>query len=416
MPRYKLSPEERAAEQERKENLRNIMKGLDVKNFDDLKDVFKLMVGEMLENGLDGELDDQLGYTKYDYRNKTGENSRNGYSKKTLKTSFGETEIKVPRDRNGEFEPQLVKKNQTSLTSDIEEKILSMYAKGMTTSDIESHIQEIYGLNCSDTTISRVTDKILPVVREWQSRPLEDIYAVVFMDAIHFHVRSEGQVVKKAVYIAIGINMDGIKEVLGMWVGENESAKFWLSVMNGLKNRGVQDILIACVDGLTGFPQAIEAVYPKTEIQQCIIHQIRNTTRFVSYKDIKSLMADLKKVYAAVDEQTALSELDNFDEKWSGKYPKIAVSWRSNWANLSTYFKYPQEVRTLIYTTNAIEGFNRQLRKVTKNKGVFPTDDSLLKMLYLAMMDITKKWTGKRREWGQIHSQLEIFFADRLPR
>ena len=414
MPKYKLSPEERAAEQERKENLRNIMKGLDVKNFEDLKDVFKLMVGEMLENGLEGELDDELGYTKYDYRNKDGENSRNGYSKKTLKTSFGETEIKVPRDRDGEFEPQLVKKNQTTLTGDIEEKILSMYAKGMTTSDIETHIQDIYGLECSDSTISRITDKILPVVREWQSRPLEEVYAVVFMDAIHFHVRSEGQIVKKAVYIAIGINMDGLKEVLGMWVGENESAKFWLSVMNGLKNRGLQDILIACVDGLTGFPAAIEAVYPKTEIQQCIIHQIRNTTRFVSYKDIKALMADLKKVYAAIDEQTALSELENFDEKWGTKYPKIAISWRDNWANLSTYFKYPQEVRTLIYTTNAIEGFNRQLRKVTKNKGVFPTDDSLLKMLYLAMMDITKKWTGKRREWGQIHSQLEIFFADRL--
>lgn len=414
MPRYKLSPEERAAEQERKENLRNIMKGFDVKNFEDLKDVFKLMVGEMLENGLEGELDDELGYTKYDYRNKDGENSRNGYSKKTLKTSFGETEIKVPRDRDGEFEPQLVKKNQTTLTGDIEEKILSMYAKGMTTSDIETHIQDIYGLECSDSTISRITDKILPVVREWQSRPLEEVYAVVFMDAIHFHVRSEGQIVKKAVYIAIGISMDGLKEVLGMWVGENESAKFWLSVMNGLKNRGLQDILIACVDGLTGFPAAIEAVYPKTEIQQCIIHQIRNTTRFVSYKDIKALMADLKKVYAAIDEQTALSELENFDEKWGTKYPKIAISWRDNWANLSTYFKYPQEVRTLIYTTNAIEGFNRQLRKVTKNKGVFPTDDSLLKMLYLAMMDITKKWTGKRREWGQIHSQLEIFFADRL--
>lgn len=414
MPKYKLSPEERAAEKERKENLRNIMKGLDVKSFDDLKDVFKLMVGEMLENGLEGELDDELGYTKYDYRNKDGENSRNGYSKKTLKTSFGETEIKVPRDRDGEFEPQLVKKNQTTLTGDIEEKILSMYAKGMTTSDIEAHIQDIYGLECSDSTISRITDKILPVVREWQSRPLEEIYAVVFMDAIHFHVRSEGQIVKKAVYIAIGINMNGLKEVLGMWVGENESAKFWLSVMNGLKNRGLQDILIACVDGLTGFPAAIEAVYPKTEIQQCVIHQIRNTTRFVSYKDIKALMADLKKVYAAIDEQTALAELENFDEKWGNKYPKIAISWRDNWANLSTYFKYPQEVRTLIYTTNAIEGFNRQLRKVTKNKGVFPTYDSLLKMLYLAMMDITKKWTGKRCEWGQIHSQLEIFFADRL--
>jgi len=289
-----------------------------------------------------------------------------------------------------------------------------MYAKGMTTSDIEGHIREIYGLEVSDSTISRVTDKILPVVKEWQIRPLESIYAVVFMDAIHFHVRSEGQIVKKAVYIAIGIKMDGIRDVLGMWVGENESAKFWLGVLNSLKNRGVDDILITCVDGLSGFSNAIEAVFEKAQIQQCVIHQIRNSTKYVSYKEIKELMADLKKVYTAVDEQTALYQLDSFDEKWSKKYPKIALSWRTNWANLSTYFKYPQEVRTLIYTTNAIESFNRQLRKVTKSKSVFPTDDSLLKMLYLAMVDITKKWTGRRKEWGQIHSQLEIFFADRL--
>ena len=415
MPRYKKSAAERAAEKERRDKILSFVQEMGAEGIEDLQDVYKLMIGAVLEGGLEAELDNQLGYSKYDYRNKEVDNSRNGFSKKTLKTSFGDTEISVPRDRNGDFEPQLVKKNQTTLTGDIEEKILSMYAKGMTTKDIETHIMDIYGLECSDTTISRITDKILPVVREWQSRPLEDIYAVVFMDAIHFHVRSEGRIIKKAVYIAIGINMDGLKEVLGMWVGENESAKFWLSVMNGLKNRGVEDILIACVDGLTGFPAAIEAVYPRTEIQQCIIHQIRNTTRFVSYKDIKALMADLKKVYAAVDEQTALNELDNFDDKWGNKYPKIAISWRNNWANLSTYFKYPQEVRTLIYTTNTIEGFNRQLRKVTKNKGVFPTDESLIKMLYLAMMDITKKWTGKRREWGQIHSQLEIFFADRLP-
>lgn len=411
MSRRKRSPEELA----RKEKIRELMGELEIKDFADINAFFKEMVGDVLENGLEGELDEELGYSKYDYRNKQTENSRNGSSPKRLKTSYGEVEIDVPRDRNGEFEPQLVKKQQTTLSGDIEDKIISMYAKGMTTTDIESHIQEIYGLDCSDTTVSRITDKILPVVREWQSRPLEEIYAVVFMDAIHFHVRQEGRIVKKAVYIAIGIKMDGHKEVIGMWVGENESAKFWLSVMNGMKNRGVEDILIACVDGLTGFTNAIEAVYPKTEVQQCIIHQIRNTTRYVSYKDIKELMADLKRVYAAVDENTALTELDSFDEKWNKKYPKIAISWRNNWANLSTYFKYPQEVRTLIYTTNTIEGFNRQLRKVTKNKGVFPTDDSLLKMLYLAMIDITKKWTGARRNWGQIHSQLEIFFADRLP-
>jgi transposase-like protein len=368
-----------------------------------------------LEQGLEGELDEELGYAKYDYRNKETDNSRNGHSKKAVKSSLGEMEISVPRDRNGEFEPQILKKHQTTLSGDIEEKILSMYAKGMTTSDIEGHIREIYGLSVSDSTISRVTDKILPVVRDWQQRPLESVYAVVFMDGIYFHVRSEGQIVKKAVYIAIGVQMDGIRDVLGMWVGENESAKYWLSILNGLKNRGVEDILIACVDGLTGFAGAIEAVYPKTEIQQCVIHQIRNSTKYVSYKDLKLLMADLKKVYGAVDEQAALQALDAFEEKWSQRYPKISLSWRSNWANLATYFKYPQEVRTLIYTTNAIENFNRGLRKVTKSKSVFPTDDALLKMLYLAMMDITKKWTGRRKDWGVIHSQLEVFFAGRLP-
>jgi len=411
MATRKITPERR----EQRKKLLELLQGAGINDVAGVQELFKEMVGTVLENGLEGELDEELGYSKYDYRNKETDNSRNGYSEKTLKTSLGDLELTVPRDRKGEFEPQLVKKNQTTLSGDIEEKILSMYAKGMTTGDIESHIREIYGLEVSDTTISRVTDKILPVVKEWQMRPLEEQYAVVFMDAVHFHVRSDGQIVKKAVYVAIGVKMDGVRDVLGMWVGENESAKFWLGILNGLKNRGVADILIACVDGLTGFTSAIEAVFPKTEIQQCVIHQIRNSTKFVSYKDIKVLMADLKKVYAAVDEQTALYELDVFDEKWRGKYPKIALFWRANWPNLSTYFKYPQEVRTLIYTTNAIENFNRQLRKVTKSKSVFPTDDSLLKMLYLAMIDITKKWAGRRKDWGQIHSQLEIFFADRLP-
>ena len=410
MAARKITPERR----EQRKKLLELLQDAGINDVAGVEDLFKEMVGTVLENGLDGELESELGYSKYDYRNKDTDNSRNGYSEKTLKTSYGDMEISVPRDRKGEFEPQLVKKNQTSLSGDIEDKILSMYAKGMTTSDIEEHIREIYGINVSDSTISRVTDKILPVVKEWQMRPLSNVYAVVFMDAIHFHVRSEGQIVKKAVYIAIGIQMDGIKDVLGMWIGENESAKFWLSVLNGLRNRGVQDILIACVDGLTGFPNAISAVFPKTEIQQCIIHQIRNTTRYVSYKDIKVLTSDLKRVYAAIDEETALYELDCFEEKWKPKYPKIAQSWRDNWPNLSTYFKYPQEVRTLIYTTNALENFNRQLRKVTKAKTVFPTDDSLLKILYLAMMDVTKKWTGRRKDWGIIHSQLEIFFSDRL--
>ena len=411
MGRRNRSPEE----QERRAKIRELLQLSNVSSMEDIHTLFKETIAEFMEDGLDAELTEELGYSKYDYRNKETENSRNGHSSKTLRTSCGDIDVSVPRDRKGEFEPQLLKKNQTSITQDVEEKILSMYAKGMTTGDIEAHIRDIYGLEVSDTTVSRITDKILPVAKEWQSRPLESVYAVVFMDAIHYHVRSEGQIVKKAVYIAIGLDLDGRKDVLGMWVGENESAKYWATVLNGLRNRGVEDIFIACTDNLAGFSAAIEAVFPKTEIQNCIIHQIRNSTRYVSYKDLKALMADLKAVYGAVDEPAALDALDTFAANWDKKYPKISQSWRENWPNLSTYFKYPQEVRRLIYTTNAIEGFNRQLRKVTKSKAVFPTDDSLLKMLYLAMMDITKKWTGRRQDWSVIHAQLAVYFADRMP-
>ena len=411
MGRRNRSPEEQA----RREKIRELLQLSKVSSMEDIQALFKETIAEFMEDGLDAELTEELGYSKYDYRNKETENSRNGHSSKTLRTSYGNIDVSVPRDRKGEFEPQLLKKNQTSITQDVEEKILSMYAKGMTTGDIEAHIRDIYGLEVSDTTVSRITDKILPVAKEWQSRPLESVYAVVFMDAIHYHVRSEGQIVKKAVYIAIGIDLDGRKDVLGMWVGENESAKYWATVLNGLRNRGVEDIFIACTDNLAGFSAAIEAVFPKTEIQNCIIHQIRNSTRYVSYKDLKALIADLKAVYGAVDEPAALDALDTFAANWDKKYPKISQSWRENWPNLSTYFKYPQAVRRLIYTTNAIEGFNRQLRKVTKSKSVFPTDDSLLKMLYLAMMDITKKWTGRRQDWSVIHAQLAVYFADRMP-
>ena len=409
--RKNRSPEEQA----RRAKIRELLELSDITSMEDIQSLFKETIAEFMEKGLDAELEGELGYSKYDYRNKETDNSRNVHSSKTLRTSFGDVEVSVPRDRKSEFEPQLLKKNQTSISQDIEEKILSMYAKGMTTGDIEAHIRDIYGIDVSDSTVSRITDKILPVAKEWQQRPLESVYAVVFLDAIHYHVRSEGQVVRKAVYIAIGINLDGRKSVLGMWVGENESAKFWATVLNGLRNRGVGDIFIACTDNLTGFSAAIEAVFPKTEVQNCIIHQLRNSSRYVSYKDMKALMADLKAVYGAVDEQAALDALDVFSEHWDKKYPKISQSWRDNWANLSTYFKYPQEVRRLIYTTNAIEGFNRQLRKVTKSKSVFPTDDSLFKMLYLAMMDITKKWTGRRQDWSRIYAQLTIFFADRMP-
>ena len=407
--RKDLSPDELA----RKELIREYLSKTATSNLD-LSALIKEMMGQMLESALDAELEEQLGYSKYDYRNKFTDNSRNGYSKKTLKSSSGEIDISIPRDRNNEFEPQIIRKNQTSISQDFVEKVTSLFAKGMTLSDIRVHVADMYDFDISESSISRITDKVLPIAKEWQDRPLEDTYAVVFMDAIHYNVRSEGRIVKKAVYIAIGINMAGMKEVLGMWVGENESAKFWLVKMNELKNRGVNDVLIICVDGLTGFSNAIAAVFPDTEIQQCIIHQIRNTTRFVSYKDIKELMVDLKKVYKANTEDMALFELDNFEERWKKKYPQIALSWKSNWANLATYFKYPQEIRTLIYTTNTIEGFNRQLRKTSKSRSVFPTDDSLFKLLYLTTMDITRKWTGRRRDWGVIYSQLQIFFEERL--
>lgn len=402
-------------QQARRALISELLSAANVQSMDDIQNLFKETIAEFMESSLESELDEELGYEPYDIKNKTTDNSRNGHSKKTLRTSMGKVEIDVPRDRNGDFEPKLLPKNQTSISQDMENKIISMYAKGMSTSDIETHIRDIYGLDVSDSTVSRITDKILPEAKEWQQRPLESVYAVVFLDAIHYHVRSEGQIIKKAVYIAIGIDLSGKKDVLGMWVGENESAKFWANVLNNMRNRGVEDILIACTDNLSGFSQAIEAVFPQTDIQNCIIHQLRNSSRYVSYKDLKALMADLKRVYTAVDEESAMNALDEFAEIWDSKYPKISKSWRDNWANLSTYFKFPQELRKLIYTTNAIEGFNRQLKKVTKAKSVFPTDDSLFKMLYLAMKDITKKWTGRRQDWSGIYAQLSIYYGDRIP-
>jgi transposase-like protein len=410
MGRRKRTEEQQA----RRALISELLSAANVQSMDDIQELFKETIAEFVEGSLNSELDTELGYEPYDVKNKATDNSRNGHSKKTLRTSMGKVDIEVPRDRNGDFEPKILPKNQTSISQDMESKIISMYSKGMSTSDIEEHIRDIYGLEISDTTVSRITDKILPAAKEWQQRPLESIYAVVFLDAIHYHVRSEGQIIKKAVYIAIGVNMEGRKDVLGMWVGENESAKFWAGVLNNLRNRGVEDILIACTDNLTGFSQAIEAVFPKTDIQNCIIHQLRNSSKYVSYKDIKALMADLKKVYTAVDEASALNALDAFAEIWDSKYPRISKSWYDNWPNLSTYFKFPQELRKLIYTTNTIEGFNRQLKKVTKAKSVFPTDDSLFKMLYLAMKDITKKWTGRRQDWSRIYAQLVIYYGDRI--
>lgn len=398
---------------ERKAFINGLLEHYKPETAQDVQEMLKDLLGDTLQGMLEGELEDELGYSKYDYANKDTDNSRNGYSKKNVVSSMGEIGLDIPRDRKGEFEPQIVKKNQTDI-SNIEDQVLSMYAKGMTTRDISDHLRTVYGVDASAEMISKMTDRILPIAKEWQSRPLDRKYAIIFMDAIHYNVRQDNAIVKKAVYIAIGVKLNGSKEVLGMWVGGNESAKYWLGVLNEIKNRGVEDIMIVSVDGLTGFGDAIHAVFPQTEIQRCIVHQIRYSTKFISYKDVKPFMADLKRVYQATTEEIALQELDRLEEKWGSRYPNSVASWRNNWPQLATYFKYPPELRKIIYTTNSIENFNRQLRKVTKSKTIFPTDDALFKMLYLSMIDITKKWNGRPWDWGKILEQLCIYFEGRI--
>jgi transposase-like protein len=324
----------------------------------------------------------------------------------------GEIEIAVPRDRNSEFEPQLVKKHQTDISA-IEDKIIFMYSQGISTRDIQKTMQEMYGIGVDDSRVSKITDKVLPLIREWQERPLQSVYAMLMLDAIHYSVRDNGIVVKKAAYIAIGTDLEGHKDVLGIWIGATE--KYWMSVLNGLKNRGVKDILIASVDGLKGFVDAINTAFPQTEVQRCIIHQIRSSTRYVSYKDKKAFTADLKPIYKAATEELGLAALDDLSARWSGKYPLSVKSWQANWPEISTMFKYPPEIRKLIYTTNAIENFNRQLRKVTKTKSAFVSDDALMKMLYLATINITEKWSMPIQNWGMILDNLMIYFGDRVP-
>ncbi|NTZ16374.1 IS256 family transposase [Paenibacillus sp. JMULE4] len=396
-----------------KEQLRAFIKENKLVTAQDVQNALKDLFAETLQEMLEAEMETHLGYEKHDVKNKQTTNSRNGKSKKKITSEYGDQEIAVPRDRLGEFEPLVVKKHQSNVTG-IEDQIIALYAKGVSTREIQDHLQNLYGIDISPTMISNVTNKIVPLIKEWQNRPLQNVYAVVFLDAIHFKVKQDGAIVNKAAYMVIGIDLDGNKDVLGMWIGENESAKFWLSVLNDLKNRGVQDILITCVDNLTGFSQAIAACYPKTEIQKCIIHQIRNSTRYVSYKDLKKVTADLKPIYKAATEEMALVELDRFEETWGAKYPLIIRSWRSNWDELATFFKYPPELRKLIYTTNMIESYHRQLRKVTKGKSIFPSDEALLKMLYLVTMDVTRKWTGRVQNWGQMLLQLSVFFPDRI--
>lgn len=393
--------------------MRQLIEERGIKDLQGVQDLVKELTSDLIQGCMDAELDEELGYSKYDYKNKTGTNSRNGSYSKTVSGSQGELELQVPRDREGEYQPQIVKKGQMDISA-IEDKILFLYSQGTSTREIERTMQELYGIEVDATRVSRITDKILPLIREWQNRLLESCYAHVVLDAIFYKVREEGLVVKKAVYIAIGTNLEGMKEVLGLWVGESEGAKYWLGILNGLKNRGPEDILIVSVDGLSGFKEAIEAVYPRTEIQRCILHQIRSSTRYVSYKDLKAFTAGLKPVYKAVSEEAALLALDEFEAEWGSKYPLAIKSWRVNWGELSTMFKYPDALRRIIYTTNALENFNRQLRKATKTKAAFVTDDALLKQLYLVTMQVEKKWSMPISHWRDILAQLVIFFGDRV--
>lgn len=341
-------------------------------------------------------------------------NRKNGKSSKTMKSSVGAFELDVPRDRNGSYEPQFVKKHQTHMSDQIEKKILSLYALGNSYSQISQHIEEFYGVEFSKATISAVTDKVIPLLKEWQQRPLENVYPFVWLDAIHFKVKENGKYISKAVYTILGVGLHGKKEILGLYLSENEGANFWLQVLTDLSNRGVQDILIASIDGLKGFPEAIKAIFPHTEIQLCIVHQIRNSIRYVASKNHKEFMKDLKPVYQAISKEAAEAELDRLEEKWGKKYPIVIQSWRNKWENLSAYFKYPQDIRKVIYTTNIIESVHRQFRKLTKTKGAFPNENSLLKLLYMGIENASKKWTIPIQNWSLTISQLAIFFEGRL--
>ena len=378
-----------------------------------MKDLFRDAIQQVMES----ELDVELGYEKSERMSDSetdnlSKNYRNGYSKKTVKTQLGEIEVKVPRDRNGEYEPKIIGKYSRNADG-MEEKILSLYACGMSQRDIAEQIKNLYDVEISPELVSKISEKIMPEVNEWQNRPLESIYPFIFMDAIHYKVKENHQYITKAAYVVLGINMEGGRDILGIWIGEHESSKFWLNVLTELKSRGVRDVYLFCVDGLTGFREAIEAVYPSAGIQRCIIHQIRYSTRFVSYKDIKELMADLKLVYTAVTEDEALNNLMSFKEKWSKSYPSCVKTWEDNWDILSTFFAYPAEIRKIIYTTNIIEGLNRQFRQITKNKPSFTNDESLRKMLYLASKNIVKRWTQRCRNWDVVLNYLKVMFEDK---
>lgn len=374
------------------------------------------LIKDVLENILEVEMGEHLGRDKYDRQtdiDQDDRNYRNGYSKKTLRSSFGDVDLDVPRDRKAEFEPQIIKKYET-VCNELDKKIISLYAKGMSTRDIQAEVEDLYGITLSPSMISKITDKVIATATEWQNRMLDEIYPIVYLNAMYFKVRSNGKIVNKAVYICLGYTLEGYKDILGIWVDEAEGAKFWLSICNDLKNRGVKKILIACMDGLKGLPQAIKTVFPTVDIQTCIVHQIRNSIKYIASKDKKAFMKDLKEVYKAPTEDLALAQLDNLKEKWGSNYGMGIDSWYNNWNNLDTLFKFSPQIRKLIYTTNVLEVFNRQVRKFTKVRTIFPTDESLNKCVYLATMEIMEKWTQPIHNWGTTLAELSLYFEEQL--
>ncbi len=396
-----------------KESLRQFLKENEIRDSVQLNMLFRQITGVLLEEMLEAERDDHLGYTRDDGRIKETDNSRNGYSQKTVFSNQGDLELQIPRDRKGEFEPQAVKKHQRDV-SEIADKIISMYAKGMTVRDIQSHLEDIYNASVSAQTISNITDRILPHVEEWRDRQLEPIYAIIYIDGHRYRVRKDGRVQDRTVYAVLGIDLNGQKDILGLWISGVESSKYWLEVFTNLRNRGVNDMLIATSDDLPGVETALKSVFPEVEYQGCVVHVIRNSLKYVSYQDRKEFSKWLKSIYQAPTEETALASLDELKERWGDEYPLAVGVWERNWDRIRTMFRFSAEIRRLIYTTNPIESYNRQLRKVTKNRSLFPTDTSVLKLLYLATQDILKKWTMKIRHWNKILAQLSIHFQERV--
>ena len=396
-----------------KEQIRQIIADNNFTNVADVYAYLKEGFKDILQELMEAELDATLGYEKNQKGDLISNNKRNGYSTKTLKSQYGEFPVNIPRDRNGEFEPKLIPKYQRDI-SGIEEKVISLYARGMSTRDIHDQLQDLYGIELSAEMVSKITDKLLPEIKEWQTRPLNPIYPFVFMDCIHYKIREDGRILSRAAYVVMGVSIDGYKDILSITVGANETSKFWLGMLNDLKNRGVKDVLFFCVDGLAGFKEAINAVFPDAQIQRCVIHMLRNSFKYVSYKDLKKFASDFKNVYNAPTESAALAELELVKETWGKKYPYAISNWENNWEDVSSFFQFSDEIRRIMYTTNIIEGLNRQYRKVTKTKSVFPSDASLEKMLYLASRNITQKWTQRYRNWDQVLSQLIILYDERL--